>query len=138
MGSICIYKGVVGLGDLHDLRNDTEQAMKEIGVNEDSRSNLVLMVDEWVTNVISYAYPDEEGELELRVHVGNGQVGVCIRDRGPEFDITAYKAVKIKDIHAPDSKPGGLGIELIRRLADKIKYSRSEDGWNESCFSKKI
>ena len=138
MGSICIYKGVVGLNDLHDLREYTENALEEIGVDADSRANLVLIVDEWVTNVISYAYPDGDGELELRVYVSNGRVCVCIRDRGPEFDITAYGAVTVKNINAPESKPGGLGIELIRRLADKIEYSRTEDGWNESCFSKKI
>ena len=36
MGSICIYKGVVSLNDLHDLRKDTENALKEIGVDEDN------------------------------------------------------------------------------------------------------
>ena len=138
MGSNCIYKGVVGLDDLHDLRTDTESALKESGVDADSRSNLVIMVDEWITNVISYAYENKKGELELQVDVGGGKVNICIRDRGPRFDFTTYKAKKLENIYEPDSKPGGFGIELIQRLADKLEYSRSEDGWNESCFSKNI
>jgi len=138
MGSICVFKGLVDLKDLHDLRKNIENALKERGVDDGSCANLVLMVDEWITNIVDYAYQDEKGELELHVDVSNGRASVCIRDRGPEFDITTYKAVTVKNIYAPDSKPGGLGIELIRRLADKMEYSRSEDGWNESCFSKNI
>ncbi|WP_455222921.1 ATP-binding protein [Kaarinaea lacus] len=138
MGTVCVYKGAVNLDDLHDLRQDTENALKERGIDDDTCSNLVLMVDEWITNVVNYAYQNERGELELRVEVNSAQVSICIRDRGPEFDITSYKAVEVKNIYAPDSKPGGLGIELIRRLADKLEYSRSEDGWNESCFKKNI
>jgi len=126
---------VVGLDDLHDLRKDTESALKKNGVNADSCSNLVLIVDEWITNVISYAYQSEKGEMELNVNLSEGRVTVCIRDRGPEFDFTSHKAKEIENIYEADSKPGGFGIELIRRLADRLEYSRSGDGWNESCFS---
>ena len=138
MGSICVVKGLVDLDDLHDLRKNTENALKERGIDEESCANLVLMVDEWVTNIVEHAYKNGKGELELYVDVSNSLASICIRDRGPEFDITSYKAVNVKDLCAPDSKPGGLGIELIRRLADKLEYSRSEDGWNESCFRKNI
>lgn len=138
MENNCIFKGVAGLEDLHNLRTEAENALKKSGVDADSCSNLVLMLDEWVTNVISYAYKGGEGELELAVHVSNGQVGVCIRDRGPEFNIKDYREVKVSNIYATDSRPGGFGIELIRRLADNIEYSRTADGWNESCFSKNI
>jgi len=138
MGLICIYKGVVGLDDLHDLRKDTESALKENGVDADSCSNLVLMVDEWITNVISYAYQCQKGELELKIDFRDSEVTICIRDRGPQFDFTSYKAKALKNIYDSDSMPGGLGIELIRRLSDKMEYSRSDDGWNESCFSKSI
>ena len=138
MRSICVFKGLVDLDGLHDSRKNIENALKERGVDEESCANLVLMVDEWVTNIVEHAYNNEKGELEFYVDVSNGQASVCIRDRGPEFDITSYKAVNVKDIRAPDSKPGGLGIELIRRLADKLEYSRSEDDWNESCFRKNI
>jgi len=138
MGLICIYKGVVGLDDLHDLRKDTEIALRENGVDADSCSNLVLMVDEWITNVISYAYQYKKGELELKVDFRDRKVTICIRDRGPQFDFTSYKVKELQNIYESDSKPGGFGIELIRRLADSLEYTRSEDGWNESCFSTNI
>ena len=136
MGSICVYKGLVGLDDLHDLRMDTENALKENGIDADSCANLVLIVDEWITNVISYAYQNKKGELELTVDFRDSKVTICIRDRGPKFDFTSYKAKQLDNIYETDSKPGGYGIELIRRLADKLEYTRSEDGWNENCFNK--
>ena len=138
MGVICIHKGLVDLDDLHDLRSDTERALKEAGVDAEECSNLVLMVEEWITNVINYAYQNEKGELELYAETNHEKVNICIRDRGPEFDFTTYQGKLLTDIYNPESKPGGFGIELIRRLADGLAYSRTEDGWNESCFSKNI
>ena len=138
MGYKSIYRGTVGITDLHDLRQQTGHALKEHGLDDDTCANLVLVVDEWITNIINYAYQGKSGELELQVDVSNNQARICVRDQGPEFNITSVKATKIKDVNAPDSKPGGLGIELIRRLVDDLDYSRSEDGWNQSCFSRNI
>lgn len=139
MRSISIFKGVVGIDDLHDLRKNTEIVLKKNGVDADSCSNLVLMMDEWITNIISYAYQHEKGELEIKVGFGDSNVTLCIRDRGPLFDFTSYNTTNgLEVINRPESKPGGFGIELIRRLADKLQYSRSEDGWNESCFNVKV
>lgn len=138
MDPICIYSGEVGIHDLHDLRQNTETALKQRGLDDDTCANLVMVVDEWITNIVNYAYQGNKGELELKVDVSDDQAHICIRDQGPEFNISSVKAITIKDINAPDAKPGGLGIELIRRLVDNLDYSRSEDGWNQSCFRKNI
>ena len=138
MDPICIYSGEVGLQDLHDLRQQTEQAFKQKGLNDDICANMVMVVDEWITNIVNYAFQGDKGQLELQVVVIDGQARICVRDQGPEFNITSVKAIVVKDINSPDVKPGGLGIELIRRLVDHLDYSRSEDGWNQSCFRKNL
>ena len=138
MASRYIFSGKVGINDLHDLRQQTEHALKERGLDDDTCANLVLAVDEWITNIINYAYQGEKGELKLQIDVSNDQARICIRDQGPEFNITSVKTAKIKDVNAADSNPGGFGIELIRRLVDNLDYSRSEDGWNKNCFRRNI
>ena len=96
MESNCVFSGKAGLDDLHDLRQLSEHALKKQGVEDDVCAELILAIDEWVTNVISYAYDGNEGELELRIDVNDNQTCICIRDHGPEFDITSAKAAKIK------------------------------------------
>ena len=138
MDSICIYSGKVDINDIHDLRQHTEHALKQRGLDDDTCANLVIVVEEWISNIVNYAYQGKKGELELEVDVNDSQARICIRDQGPEFNITLVKATQIKDVNSPDAKPGGLGIELIRRLVDDLDYSRSEDGWNQSCFRRNI
>lgn len=132
------YTGQVSLDDLHDLRQRTEHALQEQGVNNHICSDLVIVVDEWITNIVNHGYAGNNGDVDLRVDVNNKQVRICIQDKGPEFNITTSAPVNNIDIHAPGSTPGGLGIELIRRLVDNLEHSRSEDGWNKSCFIKNI
>ena len=138
MEAVYTYKGAVDLDDLHDLRQQTEDALKERGLAQEACESLVLVVDEWITNIINHAYQGKKGELELKVDVRHDQARICISDHGPVFDITSYKDVTIKNINTEESKPGGLGIELIRRMVDSLEYTRSEDGWNANCFTRLI
>ena len=138
MESNCVFSGKAGLSDLHNLRQLSEQALKKQGIDEETCANLVVAIDEWTTNIVNYGYQGKKGEIELLIYIANNQVNVCIRDQGPAFDITSTDPVKPTGINSPDRKPGGLGIELIRRLTDSMEYTRSNDDWNETCFRKNL
>ena len=48
-----------------------------------------LAVEEWVVNLCTHAYGGRDGEVEVAVRKGDGELLIEIIDEGPPFDPTA-------------------------------------------------
>lgn len=84
-----------------------------------------LAIDELVSNVIRYAYVDDETHLiDLEIVIEGGQVILRIVDDGRPFDPRTGPAL---DLHAEDREAGGLGLLLVLDMVDMLKYRRTED-----------
>lgn len=84
-----------------------------------------LAIDELVSNVIRYAYVDDETHLiDLEIVIEGGQVILRIVDDGRPFDPRTGPAL---DLHAEDREAGGLGLLLVLDMVDTLKYRRTED-----------
>ena len=71
-----------------------------------------------------YAYPEgTDGIVNLDAAVSEKGVTFTITDTGKAFDPTAKAEV---DINAGvDERPiGGLGIHLVRKIMDRVRYER--------------
>lgn len=93
------------------------------------RINLIL--EEALVNVVEYAYPaGTAGEIRLatRFDEKSGCLEFEISDSGAPFDPTAAATPDL-DADAECRPIGGLGIHLVRTLADRVTYRRS-DGRN--------
>lgn len=91
--------------------------LTEGGVHPDLAEDVVLAVDEAVTNVVEHAYPRECGEVRLRlVGPGAGVLEVTVSDDGTW--------------RPPPTDPGfrGRGVQLIHRLADNARITHTPDG----------
>jgi serine/threonine-protein kinase RsbW len=107
-------------------------------VDPDVVSDLVLAVDEAVTNVIVHGYGgqrDTPGKIELDVDREGMEVVVRIRDEAPAFDPTGVPAPNLAQPLEKRS-PGGLGIYLIRQYMDEVNYRTAPDGSNELILKK--
>ena len=93
------------------------------GLDAGRALRLELAVEEWVVNLCTHAYAARDGELEITVRQRNGQLLIEIIDQGPPFDPTASPE---PDAALPleQRKPGGLGLLLVRRMTDGLRYSR--------------
>ena len=96
------------------------------GVTEDVTFKLTLAIEEAVVNVISHAF---EGlppphSITVRLDIDARSVAAEITDNGRAFDPTAATD---PDLTLPleARHPGGLGIHLIRRMVDRLRYRRS-------------
>lgn len=87
-----------------------------------------LACEEALVNVINYAYPGSEGDVEIVVLNQEHCLEITIIDSGIEFNPLALAA---PDITAPMEarRIGGLGIFMIRQIMDDVVYRR-EDGRN--------
>ena len=101
-----------------------------MGLSEEQSGRIVLAAEELAVNIIDYAYPGGGGSLEIRCSEKSldRRKYFCLqlRDRGIPFDPSAAPE---PDTRAParERSAGGLGIHLVRGLADSISYHRRED-----------
>lgn len=88
-----------------------------------------LALEEAVTNIIMYAYPEgEKGTAELTVEVADGQISATLIDSGTPFNPLQQQEANL-DVSLEERKIGGLGIHLIKEIMDVVEYAY-EDGRN--------
>ena len=122
------------LDNLPRLTTFIEDKLTELGASEDFRGKMGLALDEAVTNVVLYAYPQKKGLIKLTLKKTGDDIHVEIRDQGTPFDPTQAPP---PDLAVPleQRKIGGLGIHLMRKSVDRLNY-RYENGTNIFTLSK--
>lgn len=89
--------------------------------------NIHLALEETVSNVIMYAYPnDEEHEIVLTAHKNGNRLIFKIIDSGKEFDPTKQPDADVT-LSLEERPIGGLGIFLIRNIMQVVEYNRIDD-----------
>lgn len=113
-----------------------DEKLAEFGADDDFRGKMGLALDEAVTNVVLYAYPEKKGLVRLTLKKTGETIVAEIRDQGTPFDPTQAPP---PDLTVPleQRKIGGLGIHLMRKSVDQLTY-RHENGSNVFTFSKNM
>lgn len=115
------------------VREKVRDCTQRAGVEEKTISQIVLAVDEAVTNVIRHSYGnDGTSEVEIEVTVGDGKIQLAIRDRAEEFDPTGHPDPDIA-AHVKAGRKSGLGIFLMRKVMDDIQHC-AVNGWNNELL----
>lgn len=101
------------------------------------RYQIRLVLDELLTNTITYGYP-EDGAHDIAVSMSQegSRLRFLLTDDARPFDpLTA----KVPDVGAPisDRPIGGLGIHLVRAIMDRVAYERV-GGTNRLLLEKDI
>ena len=97
---------------------------------EGTRYNVLLALQEMVTNVLRHAYElDDKKPIEVAFTVHDDAFEVVLRDQGAEFDPLAYDAADLLDLAEMPTEAGGFGIHIAKLVMDEVAYERT-DGWN--------
>ena len=101
------------------------------GMNTRALKKLEMAIEEMVVNIVNYSGA-EWMELTVngeRLTVNGERLVVILRDNGGKFDPTQQAEVDTDAVTA-ERQIGGLGIALVRQIADELSYRRV-DGVNE-------
>ncbi len=90
-----------------------------MGLNTKAVHDVILSVDEALTNVIRHAYGEQnkDEKIQLMLCDQTEKIEIIIEDQGPCFDPLAHPTPEL-----PPKKPGGLGIYFVRALMDGVDY----------------
>ena len=96
-----------------ELQLDMHQAMK-----------LQLAMEEMVTNVIFYAYPEgTTAEITLTAESDGKELTFVLSDTGKPFDPTAKEDADTES-NPMDREQGGMGILIVKNIMNEVSYQR--------------
>ena len=114
-----------------------ETIADEIKLDQGLAMSLNLALEEAVTNVILYAYPEgSDGLVDIEAIMSKDKLKFIISDSGQAFDPTAAPEADVT-LGVEDRPIGGLGIYLVRKIMDSVSYERTE-GKNVLSLTKKL
>ena len=99
-------------------------------ISDEKYHDIVLILDEVVTNVINYAYQEEQEEQTFQLHIikENGVIDIKLIDDGVEFN-PIDRDEPDTDSDLEERLIGGLGIFIVKQLSRSVSYARI-DGKN--------
>ena len=119
------------------LADFVETIAAEKHIDHSLTLSLNLALEEAVTNVIMYAYPEgTDGLVDIEAIIREHSLSFVISDSGQAFDPTDQPDADISQ-SVEERQVGGLGIYLVRSIMDNVSYERS-GGKNILSMTKNI
>jgi serine/threonine-protein kinase RsbW len=101
-------------------------------VSNEMLYDLKLALTEACTNSVRHAYENgREGSVEIVYELQPDRLVIEVGDEGAGFE-----PAKGGNGHDEELEEGGLGIEIIRAIADEVEIGRREEGGSRLRFVK--
>ena len=125
------------INELQKVAQFIEEIGEELRLSAELQMKLNLVLEEMVSNVIFYAYPDDvEAEIEIVAKSDSKELTFTLTDQGREFDPTMREETDLS-VNPANRDLGGMGIYIVKNIMDKVTYQRL-DGKNILTMTKKI
>lgn len=112
--------------ELDRMRNFLKEYLDGLKISDKDYFKIELALLEICVNIIRYAYPQSNGDIQVKVWQDEGKMYIEIRDKGVPFDPRKLESPDIDDIIRKE-ETGGLGVFLSRSLMDGFDYKREND-----------
>jgi len=85
-----------------------------------------LALEEVVSNIIRYGFEDDYGhQISIQIHLQGEILTLQIKDDGKPFNPLEVKSTNLEKPF-DEREEGGMGVYIVRRLMDELKYKRAE------------
>ncbi|MHC5064449.1 MAG: ATP-binding protein [Planctomycetota bacterium] len=104
---------------------------------EGTRYNVLLALQEMVTNVLRHAYGgSEENPVRIVFEVDDGSFKAVLMDCGEAFNPLDHK-LSPEELEGMPDEAGGYGILITTMVMDEVSYER-EGNWNKLSMCKLV
>lgn len=115
------------LQELPSLCKRVQAMLAPLIPDKRTRYQIEVVIEEVFANIVAYAFDDCSAHaIGITVDVKGGAVVIRFEDDGRAFDPLSADP---PDYSKPlcDRHEGGLGIHMIRKMVDTIRYQRQDD-----------
>jgi anti-sigma regulatory factor (Ser/Thr protein kinase) len=109
------------------VRDALRRFCADHAVDHRTLMQLQVTLDEIVSNIIKYAWPEGGAhELLVRMSATPNTIRIEVIDDGQAFDPRTAPSPRTH-VSPRRARPGGIGIHLVRQLVDEIAYQRADN-----------
>jgi len=122
---------------LDEIRNFVAEVAHEGGFTEKAIYSLQLAADEAASNIIEHAYQGvANASLQITCDMQDDELIITMRDSGKPFDPSSVKQPNLK-ADLSKRQIGGLGVYLMRKLMDEVRYESNAKTGNLLTMTKR-
>jgi anti-sigma regulatory factor (Ser/Thr protein kinase) len=118
--SITLEASLENLGTINSF---IHKWAKKASLSTHSENDLLLAMEEVFVNIVKYAYAESLGKVTIHCRIDEDSLILKIKDEGIPFN-----PLQLPEPHLvsclKERKVGGLGVFLMRRFADNVKYEK--------------
>ncbi len=119
---------------LGPIRIMIDEACGISGLTEEDRAEVQIAVQEGCANVIRHCYKSEAGKrIDLRVSFFKEALEIRVDDYGTFVDPAQIRGRELEDV-----RPGGLGVHLMRKSMDEVRYAKNAWGGTTLTLVKRL
>ena len=135
MKEITVEAKIDNVGPVTDF---IDEQLEKLDCPFKARTQIDVAIDEIFSNIAKYAYPQGNGKATVRFEPQSDPRGACIWfiDEGIPYDPLSAETPDVS-LPAEERDVGGLGIFLVRKTMDDVRYEY-KDGKNILCLHKKF
>ena len=120
---------VAEASSLAEMADAVEGYAVSAGVPPERAMRLVLVLDEILTNVMSYGALSADDRILVTVECRGDALVATVEDPGPAFDPLGEAPSPVLTGSVDERPVGGLGLHIVRGMTRKLAYER-RDGRN--------
>ena len=127
----------VDVGAMHQVRSFVAEFVSTHALAAEEQARILIVLEELLTNAAKYGYRNRAaGNAEVALQIDATHLTIEFIDDGDPFDPLATPP---PDLDAPleERNLGGLGIHIVKALADEVRYVRFE-GRNVVRFRRRV
>jgi len=119
---------------LEPIRALLGEATGLAGLGEEDAAQVALAVTEGCANVIRHCYKNQsDKQIDLILTFHDDVFDVRIDDYGTFVDPAKIRGRDLRDV-----RPGGLGVHLMQKVMDEVRYEKNRWGGTSLTLRKRV
>jgi len=89
---------------------------------------LQVTLDEWISNIIKYSFPNQtNAPIRVVIDENGHELVAQVEDKGAPFDPSSASVPDCLDDTLSGRREGGMGLFVMHHLLSGISYDRQDD-----------
>lgn len=126
------------MDNLNDMLDFILEVLEDTSVTSKYKNQIRLACEEALVNVIKYAYPDGDGDVEIerKIRKKENDLWIQILNKGVPYNPLLLEDPDI-NLAMEDRTIGGLGVYMYKSIMDEVDYVHKGNK-NILTFSRKL